>query len=183
MKKAILAMVVAVVIVAGASWAGDVAGTVQLYLGATHTDTSETLGTGISAATETINRIINQTITAGTNANQCDVFYHVTETVAASSRSTNDLYGIKTDSFGETVNLAEMRWVYITSSSTNAADLLVEWPTVGTNGIKVGGSMFLWAPTATAIPIANGTSDQLVILNESAAQSQKYSIIIGGSTE
>ena len=178
---------VALFIWAPSSRAADVTGTFELQLNFVHVDTNNVL----SSARQRVGSILTQAITAGTNANQMNLFFQDQRSLTNSEMEELDLSGVLIDSFGATQNFAEVRMLIIDASILNSNTLTVgnastnEWfswagGTNHTQKVRPGGSLILWAPGANGFVVTNAASDLLGILNDSSFAAS-YNIYIAGS--
>ena len=183
MRSAVTAVVAVWILAVGFAVAGDYSGSIRLGLNATHTDVSETVPTGGNAAAEKFTDwVVNQALTYGTNANQCNQFYPKTYTTTNTETTTIDIYGTVTDTFGATVNLLETRFLVVSADSDNSNAVKLSWSPFVDEWVDIrpGGTVLFFAPDATAYPSTNATADSVVISN-STGYSATYSVLIGGS--
>lgn len=124
----------------------------------------------------------------GTGANQADIIWQDTRTLAASASEDLDLAGALTDAFGATVNAAELVAILVVADAANTNDVVLGAATQpiplfgGTNGtfsVKPGGLFLIAAPGAAGqLTIGAGSTDDLKVTNSSSGTSVTYSIII-----
>ena len=183
MRSAVTAVVAVWILAVGFAVAGNYSGSMRLGLNATHTDVSETVPTGGNAASEKFTDwVVNQALTYGTNANQCNQFYPKTYTTTNTETTTIDINGATTDTFGVAVAISEARFLIVSAAAANSNMVKVSWvPFVDAwTDIRPGGTVMFFAPDATAYPSTNATADSVVISN-SSGYSATYSVLIGGS--
>ena len=184
MKRRAMAMAVIMAVAFAATvQAGSFVGTVRVGLNATHTDTSETVPTGGAAASEKFTDwVVNQTFTAGTNANQANMFFPKTYTTTNTAATTIDINGATADTFGVSVAISEARFVLVSADSGNSNAVQMSWSPFVDEWVDIrpGGTVVFFAPDATAYPSTNATADSIVITNTSGA-SATYSVLVGGS--
>ncbi len=128
----------------------------------------------------------------GVLANQADLIFSDTRTIAPSGTDSLDLAGVLVDALGTTLTFARIKAVYVKAAAANANDVVVSRP--ATNGVPLfaaasdainvnPGGLFLWAsPSATAVPVTAGTGDLLSIANSGAGTSVTYDIVIIGAS-
>jgi len=178
-----LAIVALVAVWVATVQAGSFVGTMRLGLNATHTDTSETVPTGGAAAAEKFaDWVVNQSLTAGTNANQVNMFFPKSYTLTNTQSQTVDISGSVTDTFGETVTITECRFLVVTAAAANSNRVQMSWsPYVDAYvDVQPGGAVMFWAPDAGGYGVTNAASDSIVITNNSGA-SATVSVLVGGS--
>jgi hypothetical protein len=127
---------------------------------------------------------------AAFNEIYCDI-----RTLAISTSETLDLYGSLLNPLGETINFARIKCIVVELLTTTAAASITvgnaasnPWlgplgGTTPTMQVRNGGA---WASTcsdATGWPVANGSTDNLKILNDSASAVATYRLtLIGAKT-
>jgi hypothetical protein len=140
----------------------------------------------------TIDLIGTTLITPGTGANQADLMFADTRTLAASASENLDLNGALTDVLGKTLNLLKVKAIMVRASGANANDIVIGG--AATNGfvgpfgaaahtiaVRPGGE-FVIAHSGAGWPVVAGTGDLLKIANGGAGTSVTYDIIIIGTT-
>jgi len=106
------------------------------------------------------NSVVNWTF--GTGANQCNVLYHDTVTIADGANTTLDLFasGTLTDSFGNALTMAAIKVLYLKNNSSDAKlkvfgaaslDLLILTGTTDEVEVHPGGVFFWSCPTAAGV--------------------------------
>lgn len=162
-----------------------VTATVLARIKATQTSALD-LGTGTFPAT------LEHTLTlaSGTAANQADLLFSDTRTLAASATEDLDLAGSLTDAFGATLTMVEVVAVLITAAAGNTNNVIVGDATSpvplfgGTNptfSVKPGGAFMVTAPNASGLfTVGAGTTDDLKLTNSSSGTSVTYSVMILG---
>jgi hypothetical protein len=131
-------------------------------------------------------------LTTGVAAGQADEIFHDRRTVASGATDTLDLAGSLQNIFGQVVNFARIKAMYIVAADANTTVLSVG--PAGSNGFlgphnaaadrhRLGAGQFYgWARAdATAFPVTPGTADQYVVVNAAGAAAD-YDIIIVGAT-
>jgi hypothetical protein len=127
-------------------------------------------------------------LAGGTGANQADLYFSDTRTLAASATEDLDLAGVLTDVFGATITMAEVVAIMITAASGNTNNVVVGDATSpvplfgGTNGtraIRPGGCDLYVNPGATGLfTVGAGSTDDLKIANSSSGSGVTYTISI-----
>lgn len=129
--------------------------------------------------------------TDGVAANQANVLFTDTRTLAASASEDLDLAaGGLTDAFGATATFARLKAIYVKAAAANTNDVIVGAGTAGIVGpfasatdalvIKPGGFILLCAPTAAGWPVTATTADILKVANSSSGTPVTYDIILVG---
>lgn len=127
----------------------------------------------------------------GTAANQADMVWTDTRTLAASTGEDLDLAGVLTDAVGATMTFATIKAVMITAASGNTNNVVVSRPAA--NGVVLfeaasdaiavkPGGVFIWACPGTGVAVTAATGDLLHVENSAAGTSVDYSIIIIGTS-
>lgn len=126
----------------------------------------------------------------GTGANQADLVFHDTRTLAASGTEDLDLAGVLSSALGVTLTFARIKAVVISAASGNTNSVNVTRP--ATNGVPLflaagdglavrPGGVFAWvAPDATGVAVTAGTGDLLTLTNSAGSTSVTYSVVIIG---
>lgn len=139
---------------------------------------------------------IKETVAFGSGADQADQIWHDRATIAASQPLVLDLQGELTNAFGQTVNFATVKAVFIHNRSDQqgaptAAELLVggganEWQGFfGAAGDLIrlkAGAWFIWASPASGYAVGAEASDDLKILETAALQAEVDIVIVGTAT-
>jgi hypothetical protein len=130
------------------------------------------------------------TMTNGTGADQENMMWTDTRTIAASSTDDLDLYGGLTNAFGDTMNFSAIKGIFIFAASGNTNNLLIggdaaavaNW--VGNANdiivVKPGGMFCIYDPSAGGYGVTNTTADVLQIANSSSGTGVDYDIIVIG---
>ncbi|RWD00506.1 MAG: hypothetical protein EOS73_25480 [Mesorhizobium sp.] len=129
-------------------------------------------------------------LTNGTGANQADLLFADTRTLAASATEDLDLAGVLTDAFGAVITMVEVVAILITADAANTNNVVVGDATSpvplfgGTNGsfaVKPGGMFMAVAPNAAGLfTVGAGSTDDLKITNSSSGTGVTYSIVVVG---
>ncbi len=131
------------------------------------------------------------TLANGTAAEQANMMWTDTRTISASSTDDLDLYGGLTNAFGDTINFAAIKGIFIFASAENinnlliggdASNPLVNYVASGTDivVVKPGGFFALYDPSAGGYGVTTSTADILQIANSSSGTSVDYDIIVLG---
>jgi hypothetical protein len=125
---------------------------------------------------------------SGTGANQADLVWQDTRTLAASGTEDLDLAGVLLDAFGATITAAELVAIMVVADAANTNDVVLGAATQaiplfgGTNGtfaVKPGGLFLIAAPSAAGqLTIGAGSTDDLKVANSSSGTSVTYTILI-----
>jgi hypothetical protein len=129
--------------------------------------------------------------TSGTGANQADLIFQDTRTLAASATENLDLAGVLTDGLGTTLTFAKIKAIIVTAASGNTNDVQVTRP--ASNGVplflaagdgipvKPGGCL-AWVVPGTGITVTASTGDLLTFTNSAGSTSVDYSVVIIGTS-
>lgn len=132
-------------------------------------------------------------LATGTAAGQADKIWHDERTLAASASEDLDLTGTLVDAFGATVSLVRVKGLAVYASAANTNNVILGgasangWTgpfgaTTHTLSVRPGGSLFLFAPDATAYTVTAGTGDLLHVANSGAGSSVTYDIVVIGAS-
>jgi hypothetical protein len=147
----------------------------------------------LSTASDPLSYAARATLTTGTGANQADMLWHDTRTIAASGDEDLDLAGVLVNGLGDTQTFARVKAVMVSAAAANTntvnvtADAAAGVPglflALGDGIVVRPGGMFLWvAPDATGAVVTATTGDLLNVANSGAGTSVTYSIIIIGAS-
>lgn len=130
-------------------------------------------------------------LTSGTGANQGDLVFADTRSVAASTNDDIDLAGSLTNTFGATITFARIKGMFIYSSPANVQNFsvgggtnpFINWiaGTTPTVVLRPGGLFAITAPDATGFAVTAGTGDILRVAN-GAGSTISYDICLIGSS-
>lgn len=146
----------------------------------------------LSTPTDALDYTQRISLTSGTGANQADMMWHDTRTLAASASENIDLAGSLTGAFGTTLTFARIKGLVVAAASGNTNDVQVARGS--SNGftmflaasdgflVKPGGHFSWWAPGATGVAVTAGTGDILTITNSAGSTSVTYDIVILGAS-
>lgn len=151
---------------------------------------SRTLDLGtVSAPLSLLERI---RLASGTGADQADLLFHDTRTLAASATEDLDLAGSLTDALGTSLTFARIKGLIVAAAAGNTNNVNVTRPAsngvplflAASDGIPVRpGGVFAWfAPDATAVAVTGGTGDLLTFTNSAGSTSVTYDVVIIGAS-
>lgn len=141
---------------------------------------------------QSLNERTSLTFTDGTGADQCDMVFADTRTIAASGSESLDLAGGLTDAFGATMTFAEIVAIYVKAAAANTNDVVVGGAAsnayVGPFGdatdkvkVKPGGVLLIAGPNAAGLgAVTASTGDILQVANSGGSTGVTYDIIIVG---
>lgn len=131
-------------------------------------------------------------LTSGTGANQADLIFHDTRTLAGSGTEDLDLAGVLSSALGASLTFARVKAVIISAASGNTNNVNLTRPAsngvplflAASDGIAVRpGGVFAWvAPDASAVAVTAGTGDLLTVTNSAGSTSVTYSVVIVGAS-
>lgn len=160
---------------------------VSLLLQATQTKTAD-----LSQPMDSAQISGNFSWASGTGANQADLVFHDTRTLALSTAEDLDLAGGGlTDQFGTALAFAKVKALLIKSAAANGGNLEVggdtaSVPLFGAAAdfiiVKPGGYLFLVAPAAAGYAVTPTSADIIQIANADGAASATYDIVIIGTS-
>ena len=131
-------------------------------------------------------------LAAGVGADQSDVLFTDTRTLAASGTENLDLAGALTNAFGATITMARVKAIFIVADPGNTNDVQLTRPAsngvpiflAASDGVAIGpGDVFLITRRgATGFAVTASTADLITITNSGAGSSVTYSIVIVGAS-
>ena len=89
----------------------------------------------LSTPTDALANAVKLILTSGTGADQADMSWHDTRTLAASATEDLDLAGVLTNAFGDTQTFARIKMVLVTAASANTNNVNVTRP--ASNGVPL----------------------------------------------
>ncbi len=126
----------------------------------------------------------------GTGADQANMIWTDTRTITASSNDDLDLYGGITNAFGDTMNFAAIKGIFLFANVLNVNDIKIgnssaEISTMTGNIndifiVQPGGMWCVYNPSAGGYGVTNTTADILRVTNAAGGTSVDYDIIILG---
>lgn len=128
----------------------------------------------------------------GTGANESDLLYAATRTLAPSGTENLDLAGVLTDPFGSVLTFARVKVILVRASSLNVNNVVLgagtnpwagPWAgTLPTHAVSPGGLFLAVAPNAAGWPVTAATADILKVLNSGAGTPVTYDIVLAGAS-
>ena len=131
-------------------------------------------------------------LATGTGANQADLIFSDTRTLAASGTEDLDVAGGLTDIYGATLTYARVKAILVHAASGNTNNVNVTRPAA--NGVPIflaagdglpvrpDGNLYLIAPDATGYAVTAGTGDLITFTNSAAGTSVTYDVVIIGAS-
>ena len=130
-------------------------------------------------------------MTNGTGANNANMVFADTRTLAASGTEDLDLAGGVTNSFGTTTTFTKIKALIISAAAGNTNDVVVGGHATAaitslfgdaTDKVKVkpGGTVAFVAPDATGYAITATTADMLTVTNSAGTTGVTYDIVVIG---
>lgn len=146
----------------------------------------------IASRTVALNLVFNDRLATGTGADQADLLFTDTRTLAASATENLDLAGVLTDGIGNTLTFARIKCVVVTALAANTNDVKFERHasagpvlftavSAGVN-VKPGGCFLWYAPDAVGVAVTATTADMLTVTNGGAGTAVTYSIVVIGAS-
>jgi hypothetical protein len=161
--------------------------TVKVSINAVRTKTAD-----FESASSAINQALSVALTDGTGANQADLIFKDTVTLAASGTADLDLAGALTDIYGAAQVFARLKAIVVTADSGNTNNVNVTRPAsngvplflAASDGIAVRpGGAFVWvAPDATGVAVTASTGDLLTFTNSAGTTGVTYSVTLIGAS-
>jgi len=157
-------------------------------LRATYTKTSD-----VASPTQTVDETFSIDYANGVAANQANVLFADTRTLAPSATEDLDLTGSLSDALGTSLVNARIKCIRISAAAGNTNNVIVgaasatQWTTLlnatGTITLHPGAFFTAATPTAAGWTVTAATGDLLKIANSGAGTSVTYTIeLIGGAT-
>lgn len=188
--KRILAVVGILALVAGVIGynvyaASSLTSTIRVDMGSAFSSGADMVLNGIRISTVSTNALAN-----GTGANQADVIFSDTRSVATGATDDLDLNGGGLlDPFGAAFAPVKVKALYIKSNAANTTNLTIgndalPLPVVSADDtitLQPGGVLLLVWPAAAGIAVGAGATDTLQIVNGAGATAT-YDIIILGTS-
>lgn len=132
------------------------------------------------------------TLASGTGANQADLVFADTRTIAASGNEDLDLAGVLAGPLGGTLTFAKVKAILIRAAAGNTNNVRVTRP--ATNGVPLflaasdgldvppGGEFLFVAPGAAGVAVTAGTGDLINVANSSSGTPVTYDVVIIGTS-
>ncbi len=153
-----------------------------------------TLTTALDLVTNTSPLVATKriTLTSGTGANQADLVFSDTRTIAASGTEDLDLAGSLSAPMGGTLTFVKLKALMIVAATGNTNAVRLSRPAsngvplflAASDGIDIlPGGAFLWAaPNAAAVTVTAGTGDLLTVANSSSGSAVSYNVVVIGTS-
>jgi hypothetical protein len=154
---------------------------------------SSTLDAGTDTAIHVVDENPITKFTDGESANQAEVMFRDTRTLAASASEELDLSGTALqDAFGNNIAFTSVKAMIVEAASGNTNDVLVggtgsaaQWSTWASNVsdvvvVEPGGTFVIMSPSAAGYVVTATTADLLLITNSSSGTSVDYTITLIG---
>ena len=147
-----------------------------------------------STPEEKVSIIPDLDFTFGTGSGKVNQAFHDTRTLALGASEELDLAGSLTNSFGATITFADIKFILIQNTSTTSGTTITVGNAVATQftgplgaaahtvTIPENGFYAIGATNANVWTVGVGSSDKLKILNDDAALSATYKIMILGES-
>jgi hypothetical protein len=145
----------------------------------------------LSSAIDAINQRFAFEFQNGTGANQANMVWHDTRTLAASGTEDLDLAGVLTNMFGVAVVFTKIKAVIVKARAENTNNVTVAraaangaplFMAAGDGVSLVPGGMFcVVAPNVAGIAVTAGTGDLLTVTNAAAGTPVTYDVIVVGT--
>ncbi len=131
-------------------------------------------------------------LATGTAADQADLVFADTRTLAASGTEDLDLAGVLTGPLGTTLTFARIKAVIVSAATGNTNNVNLTRP--ASNGaalflaagdgvaVRPGGAFAWFAPDATGVAVTGGTGDLLTLTNSAGTTGVTYSVVIVGAS-
>lgn len=150
-----------------------------------------TASQNLGSASYNLNQTYAINLLQGTGANQADIIFANTYTIAASGTQTLDLNGVLLDAHGNTINMTLVKGIFVYAYAANTNNVLVggaganaffTWCDANTSKVTVrpGGFMLLGCQDATGYAVTAGTGDLLQLANSSSGTSVQCDVVIIG---
>lgn len=147
----------------------------------------------VGSVAQEFDRSVSIDYANGVGANQGNVFFADTRTLAASATEDLDLSGVLADVFGATVTQARVKAIRISAAAANTNNVIVgaasgtQWASLlnaaGTITLHPGAYFEAATPTAAGWAVTGGSADLLKIANSGGTTGVDYTIeLIGGAT-
>lgn len=152
----------------------------------------ETSSLDLATASATHAKSFSDTLASGTSADQADLAWSDTRTLAASATENIDVAGSLTGGLGAAVVMVELVAILVIAAAANTNDVVVgngtnpivggPFGVAGANTINVapGGVFFFWNPKNPAVAITASTGDILKVANSAAGTGVTYDIVLIG---
>jgi hypothetical protein len=162
-------------------------GYVNINVGLTETKTGD-LGTGAFPVTRTYTWTL---AASGVGANQADLVFSDSRTLAAGASEDLDLNALLVGAFGAPVTMVKMKALLVAAAATNTVSLNVGRG--ATNGViwisgiagvvvRPGGAQLWVAPDLAGVAVVPATGDLINVTAGAGSGSQAYDVVIIGTS-
>lgn len=148
---------------------------------------------GVANVQATASRGLITALASGVGAQQADLIFSETNTIALSATKDYDLSGVLTDVFGSVLAFARLKAILCFADPGNTNDIKIGaaaatqflgplGSATDTIAVKPGGVLCLIAPGATGWPVVGAASDLLRFTNGGAGTGVSYDVIFVGAS-
>lgn len=128
-------------------------------------------------------------LASGTGADQADMIWMDTRTIAASGNEDLDLAGVLTGALGNTLTFATMKALIVAAADGNTNNVVITRPAA--NGVPLfsaasdaisvkPGGLFVWFAPGTGVTVTAGTGDLINMSNSGGGTGVTYDVAILG---
>jgi hypothetical protein len=152
---------------------------------------TETKTIDLASASASLNKAVAWTVTSGTAADQADLSWSDTRSLAASAAEDLDLAGTLTSIYGTALTFVKLKGLMVIAASTNPGSLTVgraaaagvPWISAVSAGVVLpaGGSVCWLAPTA-GITVVPTTADMINVAAAATAGTYTYDVVVVGTS-
>lgn len=150
-----------------------------------------TASQNLGSASYNLNQTYAINLLQGSAANQADIIFANTYTIAASGTQLLDLYGVLTDAHGNTINMTLVKGIFVYAYPGNTNNVLVggaasnafaTWCNANTDQVIVrpGGFMMLGSTDLTSYQVNSSTGHILQLANSSSGTSVQCDVVLIG---
>lgn len=146
---------------------------------------------GVPTGQLTVDVNYSQHFDNGVSANQADLIYETTGTIAASGTANIDLAGVVTNDFGAILTFVTVKAICLQAAAANTNDVVIgagtnpfigPWGgTTPTSAVRPGGVILLCSPKV-GWTVTPATGDILKLANSGAGTSVSYTLAIVGTS-
>lgn len=150
-----------------------------------------TASQNLGSASYNLNQTYAINLLQGSGANQADIIYANTYTIAASGTQNIDLYGVLQDAHGNTINMTTVKGLFVYAYPGNTNNVLIggagsnpwaTWCNAGTDQVtaRPGGFILLGCQDVTGYTVNSSTGHVLQLANSSSGTSVQCDIVVIG---
>lgn len=145
----------------------------------------------LSTPTNAVSVARQLNLAQGSGAGQADMIWSDQRTIAASGTDALDLAGSLSGPFGGLLTFARVKMLIVLAAAGNTNNVNVVMPASGVPlflaaadgvGVRPGGALILFDPSAAGAVVTAGTGDLINIVNSGAGTSVTYDIHIVGAS-